>query len=146
MSDTYDGYTYVFGPAGIRFLVRSRSESEPPSYDVEISTPFGERLQIYISPTGRSVRVWKGNTELKGKGGNKMNENRDTAHGLDVEHVARPQVKVEPVTGRDDWYAAICYSCDPDGKPVYRNCAKTDVQIHATWHRQAHRDAQKETA
>lgn len=56
-----DRYGFRWGPVDV---VRM-AEFPNGSYVLQVETDF-KTLEIYISKTGRSVRVYDGNTELKG--------------------------------------------------------------------------------
>jgi len=56
---------FEFGPAKVTALAAiERRPGTGRSVVIEVRTKAGRTLEIYVSPTGRSVRVFQGTQEL----------------------------------------------------------------------------------
>lgn len=66
MNDELTQYGFTWGPMEVtRITSFSRGKNRGTSRILELNTDAGRKLQIYVSPTGRSVRVWRDGEELK---------------------------------------------------------------------------------
>jgi hypothetical protein len=62
-ADTQYGFTW--GPLEVTRMARFKPGKDRESYVVQVTTETGRSVQIYVSRTGRSLRVFDSGKELK---------------------------------------------------------------------------------
>lgn len=66
--DTDTQYGFTWGPLEVTRMARFKTGTDRESYVVRIRTDAGKALDVYVSRTGRSLRVFDSGKELKREG------------------------------------------------------------------------------
>ncbi|MFC0626140.1 hypothetical protein [Kribbella deserti] len=61
--DTWNGFCW--GPLEVKRIARFNPRADRECYVVQVVTDTGQAVDIYVSKTGRSLRVFRGGKELK---------------------------------------------------------------------------------
>lgn len=65
MTDQDTEFGFKWGPALVQRLTIFRSGEKSEARIIQIKTDAGREIEVYVSKTGRSLRVWRDGKELK---------------------------------------------------------------------------------
>jgi hypothetical protein len=68
--DTDTQYGFTWGPLEVTRLAHFKPRGDRESYVVRVATETGKHVDIYVSRTGRSLRVFDSGKELKAEASN----------------------------------------------------------------------------
>jgi hypothetical protein len=65
MSDKDTQYGFIWGPLEVTRMAHFRMGEKSEAYCVRVRTEAGKSIDVYVSRTGRSLRVFRDGEELK---------------------------------------------------------------------------------